>query len=118
MSTQVDLQPLIRGDTYSNLISMTDAAGAPITITGRKYWITLKLDPTTADAAAGNVQASVTATGSPAAHQAILSLTAAQTIGLVPGSYHYDIQETNAGVVTTICYGKVKVIRDVTVTIV
>lgn len=116
MSTQVDLQPLIRGDTYSNLISITDSDGAPITITGRTYWITLKLDPTTADP--GEAQASVLASGSPAAHQAILSIPPAQTALLVPGSYHYDIQEVNGAAITTICYGKVKVIRDVTVSIV
>jgi hypothetical protein len=117
MSTQVNLEPIVRGDTWTNLITVTDSAGVAINITGRVYWVTLKLDPTSADP--GQAQSSATAAGAPAvAGQVTVTLSHTQTLGLAVGTYNYDIQEVNGATVTTLCYGKVKVIRDITVAIV
>lgn len=116
MATEVDLADFHRGDTWKNKFTLQDSGGAPIDITNREYWITLKLDPTETDANA-DAQVQTTATGGDALNGiVIVTMPAATTAGLEPGSYHYDVQEKDVGgEINTLMYGRVRVLRDITI---
>ena len=117
MVSQVDLNPLVRGDTWTNKFAFTDANGAVIDISNFVYWMTLKSNPEKDDAEA-EAQTSVTATGTDAQNGIVyVTFSAAETATLQPGKYYYDLQQVNNGEVTTLLLGKVKVLRDITKTI-
>ena len=115
MAERVDLEPFNRGDTYTNKLTFTDEANNPIDITGKVYWMTLKLDPEATDANA-EVQVSVTASGADALNGIVyVVLDPTDTNDLTPGNYYYDIQQVGGpSDVTTIIEGRVKVERDIT----
>jgi len=115
MADNVDLAAFNRGDTWTNRFTFTDTAGDPIDISGRVYWLTLKLDPEASDGNA-DAQISVTASGSDAVNGVVyLTLPPTVTEGLLPANYYYDVQEVaDASTVTTIMYGRVRVDRDIT----
>jgi hypothetical protein len=114
MATKQDLAPFVRGDTWTNTLRFVDAAGDPLPLTGRVFWLTLKLDTDTPDASA-EAQVSVTCTDEdPVVGEVALTLTAAMTEQLVPTRYLYDIQMVNGSTVQTLAYGRVAVIGDVT----
>lgn len=115
MAAGVNLNEFHRGDTYTSKVTVKTAAGVAIDITGETYWFTMKSDPTVTDANA-DVQVSVVAAGADATNGIVyLAVPAATSEVLEIGPYSYDIQRVNAGVVTTLMSGKVKVIQDITV---
>jgi hypothetical protein len=114
MAEEVTLNPFNRGDTWTNKLTFTDDNGDPIDITNNVYWMTLKLDPEASDADA-DAQASVTASGADATNGIVYVIfQPADTDGLLPANYYYDVQQVDNGAVTTIMEGRVKVKRDIT----
>lgn len=115
MAQEVELEAFNRGDTWTNKFTFRDAAGDPIDITDNVYWMTLKLDPEAADAAA-DAQVSATAAGADATNGIVyVTFLPSVTAQLLPGNYYYDVQEvSNPAAVTTIMEGRVKVKRDIT----
>ena len=108
----------IRGDTWNLEITMVDAAGAAVDISGNEYWFTLKSDIDVLDAAA-DLQYGPVTEGSPGAANGILSFSipGALTKDLTGRTYHYDLQEvTAAGEVNTILIGRIRIRKDVTLT--
>lgn len=108
-----DLNELVRGDTWTMKITLTDE-GTPIDVTGNKFWVTLKLDPEATDEEA-DATTEVTASGADAQNGIVhLVLDAAATVDLTLGRYYYDIQRQVDNAVQTLLYGRVKVVRDIT----
>lgn len=100
-----------RGDDYQHLVTFTDAAGLPVDVTGRTY---------TAQIRAGTESPAVLATftcaiATPPEDGAVwVTLDDADTAGLTPGRRAWDLQEDNAGVITTVLAGWCDVVGDVT----
>jgi hypothetical protein len=115
--TSRDLDPLVRGDDWTFKLTIT-SSGSPVDITGYSYWFTLKTSDTDADP--GALQTTTVAAGADALN-GIIYVTAANadTIGITPGTFYYDIQQVDdLGAITTLLLGKVKVVRDITQSIV
>lgn len=118
MYIEKNLDNQVRGDTWILTFNIQTSAGAPENITGNEYWFTLKsgIDDTDANAA---LQIGPATAGSPNAANGILTITIApeDTINLEAKTYFYDLQEVSASnEVTTLLIGKVKVVKDVTLT--
>jgi hypothetical protein len=115
------LSPLYRGDTRTIRVTITDDAGAPIDISGHSLWLTLKTSITDPDASAIlQVSALMPAGGDSASGIGYLTLSSADTDGLTPGKYPYDIQWVQPGsppIVKTVDAGKLKVMPDVTISV-
>ena len=107
----VDLDPLVRGDTV--LISET-VEGAP-DLSNKYLTITFKLDPSLPDSEA-HLQKTVQLT-SLAASSGIANITLlpTDTYDLLPVNYYFDMQVAGSATdVVTIRTGRVRVIADVT----
>lgn len=100
---------IYKGDTYTHEVTINDSSNSAIDISGRTYTaqirraassssVTLSFTTTIVDAAAGQLQ---------------LSLTSTQTSTLQAGNYTYDLQETNGSTILTLMYGDVVVTGDV-----
>ena len=118
MYIEKNLDNQVRGDTWVLTFNIQTSAGAPEDITGNEYWFTLKslIDDTDANAA---LQVGPATAGSPNAANGILTITIApeDTINLEAKTYFYDLQEVNtSNEITTLLIGKVKVVKDVTIT--
>jgi hypothetical protein len=116
MAEKVNLDPFVRGDTWTNKFTFTDAAGAAIDVTGWQLWVTLKLDPTVADVDA-DMQSTVTLPVGADATGGIgyVVSTAAETDVLTPATHFYDFQyKQPSGEIQTIASGQVTVDRDIT----
>jgi hypothetical protein len=111
-----DLSPLIRGDDWTIKLEI-QSDGVPLDISGYKFYLTLKANIDDADP--GALQVSVV---TPTNAESVLGIsyiiaTDVETSGLDALSYHYDIQQIDtSGHVQTLQLGKVKVIKDVTLT--
>lgn len=107
---------IYRGDTYSHVIEFWEdvAETDPFAITGT-VTAQIKAARLTSDAD-GTVLADFACVVSGAGSNIVtISLTPAQTKDLpATGSPYWDLQVTNAGVITTLLTGKVKVWGDVT----
>lgn len=118
MYIEKNLDNQVRGDTWELTFNIQTSAGAPENITGNEYWLTLKSLIDDTDAASALQIGPVTA-GSPNAALGILSVVVypEDTIVLEAKTYFYDLQEVSAAnEVTTLLIGKVKVVKDVTIT--
>lgn len=118
MYIEKNLDNQVRGDTWELTFNIQTSTGAPENITGNEYWLTLKslIDDTDANAA---LQIGPVTAGSPNAALGILSVVVypEDTIVLEAKTYFYDLQEVSAAnEVTTLLIGKVKVVKDVTIT--
>ena len=101
---------ITRGDTETVVVNITTNGSTPVDITGRTYRAQLR---STKDS--GVISASFTCTITDAPDgQVTCVLSAASTAGLTPGTYYWDFEENNAGVITTIIAGTVTVLADVT----
>lgn len=87
---------IYRGDDRDLNITFTNAAGAPLDITGYSVWFTAKTDPLLPDGSA-ILQSIVSTFTSPTSGTATIPITHTQTSGLVAGQYYYDIQYKTAG---------------------
>lgn len=118
MYTEKNLDNQVRGDTWILTFNIQNSAGAPEDITGNDYWLTLKSSIDDTDAAAV-LQIGPVVMGAPnaAAGTLIITVYPEDTILLEAKTYFYDLQEVNvANEVTTLLIGKVKVVKDVTIT--
>lgn len=98
------------GDTYVHEVRIKDSNGTPISITGRTYSGSVKLSKM-----AENVLVSFTPNIVDGANGVVkFSLTSSETGSLTPGTYHYDFQEVNNVVTTTLLTGKIVIEADVT----
>jgi len=119
--TSRDLAPLVRGDDWTIKLTVSDS-GTPLNITGYTYWFTLKDNIDDADPGALQVSVTPNVLGSPTeASQGIVYIVAdkTNTDTVTPGTYNYDVQQIDpSGKVQTLLIGKVKVVKDVTRSIV
>lgn len=104
-----------RGDTYSFTVSLRDAAGAALDITGASFLLTIDPSPTPENAAANVAQLAGTIVGAPTLGQVRFDPTAPSVA--TPGVYFFDVQMTDAGArVRTILAGQWTVEQDITKT--
>jgi hypothetical protein len=101
---------ITRGDTETVVVNITSNGSAPIDITGRTYRAQLRSGKESAVISA-SFSCSIT---NAAQGQVTCVLSAVSTAGLTPGTYYWDFEENNAGVITTIIAGTVTVLADVT----
>lgn len=101
---------MTRGDTESVVLTMTSNGTTPVNITGRTYRAQIRA---TKDASAIDASFACTVTNG-AAGEVTCALTPNQTSALTVGTHYWDLEETNAGVVSTIVAGTVNVLADVT----
>jgi len=115
---QKDLSPQVRGDTWVIKFILKDSSGVAIDITNNEYWLTLKDDIDAVDAQAPLQVGPVQITGQNAINGTVtFVIPPADTEALVAKTYNYDFQEVKStGEVSTIAIGKVKVVKDVTLT--
>lgn len=115
MTAEIELTPFVRGDTWTNKFTFKDTVGDPIDITGRTYWMTLKLDPESPDLDA-DAQKVAIASGIDATDGVVyIVFTPEDTETLTPATYYYDVQEVvDTNTVITVMTGRVKVLRDIT----
>lgn len=115
--TAKDLNPLVRGDDWTiKLVVSSD--GAITNVTNYTYTLTLKSNVDDPDP--GDLQVSVVPTG-PDALLGVVYLNApkALTTVLEARTYNYDIQQVDdSGNVQTLLIGKVKVVKDITRTVI
>lgn len=114
-----DLSDFARGDDWTIKFTLRDnETKLPIDITGFSFWMTLKADIDAADP--GDAQIGPIVAGSPDATSGIIYITfpKAVTGSLTPQTYNYDLQQVDdQGTVQTLLIGKVKVVKDVTLSI-
>jgi len=102
-----------RGDTFAHVFTITDGAGAPIDITGHSFALTVDPSAAPADASA-NLFAITGAIIDAPAGKVSFAPDVAQA-DQTPGTYHYDVQMTDAGGrIRTIAAGKYKIVQDIT----
>jgi len=107
------ISDIIRGDSRDIQLKFIDKTGSAIDITGSAVWLTIKKNKGDLDADA-ILQKKVTAHYNPSGGITIISLEPTDT-NIAEGVYWYDIQITMAsGKVYTVENGKVKIIKDVT----
>jgi len=101
-----------RGDTYSEVVTVTDSAGAAINITD--YTFKLTVDPEKAPATAANNLFSITGTILNAAAGTVEFAPSALQADQTPGTYWFDIQLVDgAGRIRTIALDKYVVTQDI-----
>jgi hypothetical protein len=98
------------GDTETVSVTIQDAAGAPVNISGRTYAAQIR---TTTDAATA-LATFTCAIVSGAAGTLTATLSAATTAALTPGLGVWDLEETSGTTVTTLLAGSVTIVQDVT----
>jgi len=85
----------VRGDTFTRTIQFKDGNGAAYDITLWTIWFTIKRDTADSDSDA-IIQKKITAHSDPTNGTSTISLTAAETDVIDPGTYRYDIQVKKA----------------------
>lgn len=113
-----NLENQVRGDSWTLKFQIQNSAGAPVDLTGNDYWLTLKSNIDDTDADAVLQIGPVVVTGANAtAGLLIISVNPDYTKDLEAKTYYYDLQEVNSSnIVSTLLIGKVKVVKDVTLT--
>ena len=115
------IEPLIRGDTRKIEITITDEFGNPVDISGDTLIFTLKTDLALADSLATlQVVQVLPSDALTLVGNATLVLNATDMATVTPAKYYYDIQWVTDGSpieVTTIDYGVVPVLADVSINI-
>lgn len=90
------------GDTYAHELRIRDSANAVVNISSRTYSGKVKVAR-----ASDDVVATFTTSITNGANGVVLfSLSSATTSNITPGTYYYDFQEDNTGVITTLLTGK------------
>jgi hypothetical protein len=101
---------ITRGDTETVVVNITSDGATPINITGRTYRAQLR---STKESPA--ISASFVCTITNALQGQVTAVLSAATTGtLSAGTYYWDFEEDNSGVITTIIAGTVSVLADVT----
>ena len=101
---------IYQGDTYTHDVTLNNSSNTAIDISGRSYSAQIRPFAGSDDVTATFTTTIVSAEDG----QMRFSLTPSQTANISAGTYVYDLQETNAGVVLTIMSGSVTVTAEVT----
>ena len=110
---------LYRGDTKTfTLTFRTRPEGVAIDITGHHLWFTMKKSTDETDEEAA-IQKEIIFPETPASEVGLgfLTITSAETRGISPGVYLYDMQWVIDGdppVVMTLTFGRINVLPDIT----
>jgi hypothetical protein len=115
---QKDLPSQVRGDTWILKFTFKNENGTAIDISNNQYWLTLKDNADQEDTAAA-IQVGPIDPDPTEALQGLLTIVAdpEDTTNLIAKTYVYDLQEVNSqNEVTTLLIGKVKVVKDITLT--
>ena len=99
-----------RGDDWVIIFEMTTDEVTPMDVSGRTYAMQMR---TSADATTATATFTCVVGGT-SNNEVTCSLTDTLTAAIRPGSYVWDLQETSSGVVSTLGYGSIKVVADVT----
>ena len=103
-----------RGDTKPITLKFKDKDGNPVDITGATIWFTVKKSPADDDSLAV-IQKEITTHINPTGGISSFTIEHLDTNNLELISYYYDIQLVDAGGnVTTVIYGKFKLLPDIT----
>ena len=98
------------GDTYVHEIRIKNADGTAINIGGRTYSGSIKLSRTSESV----ISPFIVNITNAANGVVVFSLTSSNTALITPGTYYYDFQEENVGIVTTLLTGKATVTGQIT----
>lgn len=102
-----------RGDTYADVLTITDASGAPVDITG--YTFKMTLDKSSSPDDATNNLYWLAGTILDAANGVVEFAPAAIQADQPPASYYYDVEMIDAGGrIRTILSGKYTYKQDIT----
>lgn len=93
------------GDTYSHELRLKDSSNVAIDITGRVYSGAMKISKMDTS----SVAIFTTSISNAAGGIVTFTLSSNTTANITPGTYFYDFQEDNLGVVTTLLTGKATV---------
>ena len=109
----VHFTDLVQGDTLSFKITLTDDAGAAITLVGTTADMEIKrLDDSLVLAL--TIGDGITYTN-PTGGEMTISIDAADTVGLDPEyTYRYDVQWTSGATIRTLAWGTIRTIKQVT----
>jgi hypothetical protein len=100
---------IMRGDTEVFVITLKDSANVPIVITGNTFISQIRYLRDSA-----SIAASFTCVVTDGPNGVVtLTLTAGDSATLVAGPAFWDLQRTNASVVSTILSGKCTILADV-----
>ena len=108
---------IFRGDTIPFTFQFNDSDGNPIDISGMKLYFTMKLNKSSPDGEATDLQDVVTFPTDPAsqAGQGNMTIPSTKTQDLsVNRDYFYDFELVDGNIVSTVGWGQVKVEQDVT----
>lgn len=120
MAVKKNLTKAVIGDSLSMPLIFIDKVGAPIDVTGRTFYLTLKLNPNVEDASADAQVAVVAPAGADSANGTVtLGLPASVTETLQPTNYNYDVQMVTPisgfdDEVKTIMYGRIGFVQQIT----
>lgn len=107
---------ITRGDTVPVKLTITDAANAPIDITGNTFFFTIKKNYDDLDANA-LLQVSATAPSGSLSTGGVITLTLQVPTTMELGTFYYDVQRVISGspdTITTLAKGSVTIEYDVT----
>ena len=101
-----------KGDTFSLIINVTDAAGAVVDLTTYSFKMEVRATDTSEDSTITDDQLTITGTS-----LGVITITIPSNImaGIASGLYTYDLQTIVAGVTQTWLHGVLQVNEDVTV---
>lgn len=106
----------VRGDSWYLRFNILDTSGRPIDITGNEYWLTLKTSKDDTDDNAVVQIGPIAPTGSDAAVGVVTLYASPADTDIPINSYYYDLQEVTPTAINTLLIGRVKVVKDVTIT--
>ena len=106
---------MIRGDTRTITATFTDSDGVVLDLTGGTVFFTVNASAEPTDDSAAVVSKDVTSFSAPTTGVATITLDAADTTSVTPGTYWYDVQFVSAGgVVTSLAKQKFVLKGDIT----
>ncbi len=111
----MDLE-LIRGDSQIFTITVRDSNGVVVNLTGAYLWFRAKrkMSDVDEDAVITKTTGAGIVVTNAAGGIATISISTANTDGLMPGSYRYDVQVKDAAnEVNTVLRGRLRVLADV-----
>lgn len=104
-----------RGDTYPDVFTLKDSAGAAVDITGYSFLMSVDIDENPANADNQVYQITGVIVGAASDGQFSFTPTAMQADQDPKGKYFYDVQMTDSGgAITTIAKGKLVYKQDIT----
>lgn len=105
---------VIRGDTHTINLTITNN-GTPLNITGYTVFFTVNAEKEPSTDSAAVISKTVTSHSDPTNGETIISLSAADTTNVAPGTYWYDIQlKDGSGNITSFRKDRFVLVSDIT----